>query len=619
MRIVNMWKGGIKGKLIISYLALGIIPMVIMGFLSYNYSSRSLLTQAHVQMRNITEKAIEGIDAAVSVSKTQLDALILLIDPMVNFVEVGYQLDEGTRADFTKDFNELQKKCPEIRELRLYNSAGDEKFTTQTGSEKTRNESASSWFQKARGSSDVSFSDMFFSTELNEPVLIVAKSISRQNNEVSAVLAMFVSGHHFTKSLENIKLGKEGSTFVLNREGMVIGSSDKDTVFKSNLNATAFGKEIMQKKSGLIEYASGEGVKISSFQGYPMMQWIVVSSGSKNEVLSSVYQVRSLFIIVGAVMMGVALVVAFFLSTQIAKPIQRVIVGLTQGSEQVASASSQVTSASQSLAEGTSQQAAGIQQVSSSVEEMASMTRHNADNANQANMLMMDSGKTTEEANFSMKELTQSMKEISAASEETVKIIKTIDQIAFQTNLLALNAAVEAARAGEAGAGFAVVADEVRNLAIQAGNTAKNTANLIEGTVKKIKDGSDTVSKTNEAFSKVAAGTKKVGELVSEIAAASQEQARGIEQINKAVAEMDKVVQKNAASAEESASASEEMSAQAEQMKVYVNDLVLLVGSKNGHGVIAEKEPRQVEARSGQPLAFHHQPRDRGKKTILAT
>jgi methyl-accepting chemotaxis protein len=70
---------------------------------------------------------------------------------------------------------------------------------------------------------------------------------------------------------------------------------------------------------------------------------------------------------------------------------------------------------------------------------------------------------------------------------------------------------------------------------------------------------------------------------VAEIATASSEQAQGISQVNTAVNEVDKVTQQNAANAEESASASEEMNAQAEQMKVYVAELVAMVGSsKNG-------------------------------------
>ena len=210
------------------------------------------------------------------------------------------------------------------------------------------------------------------------------------------------------------------------------------------------------------------------------------------------------------------------------------------------------------------------------------MTRQNADNASQADALMKDANETIATANATMDRMTASMKTISYTGEETQKIVKTIDEIAFQTNLLALNAAVEAARAGEAGAGFAVVADEVRNLAMRAADAAKNTSTLIEESVSQIKEGAELVDVTNKAFDEVATQAEKVTHLVGEIAAASSEQSQGIEQVNIAVSEMDKVVQQNAATAEESASASEEMNAQAEQMKSVARDLnVMITGSGN--------------------------------------
>ena len=301
----------------------------------------------------------------------------------------------------------------------------------------------------------------------------------------------------------------------------------------------------------------------------------------QKELMQSQISTTNSIMIIGtltAIVLGSLL--AFFITRGITKPVNRIIEGLNEGADQVASASGQVSSAGQSLAEGASEQASSLEETSSSLEEMSSMTRQNADNANQANTLMKDANQVVKKANDSMQDLITSMQDISKASEETQKIIKTIDEIAFQTNLLALNAAVEAARAGEAGAGFAVVAEEVRNLAMRSAEAAKGTADLIEGTVKKIKDGSDLVTTTNEAFTEVATSASKVGELVGEIAAASNEQAQGIEQINKAVAEMDKVTQQNAANAEESASASEELNAQAEQMKGAVSELVALVGGR---------------------------------------
>jgi methyl-accepting chemotaxis protein len=299
--------------------------------------------------------------------------------------------------------------------------------------------------------------------------------------------------------------------------------------------------------------------------------------------------VFGLLIILGV---AVSLFLGIYLSLSITRALNRVISGLTEASDQVASAAGEVSSASQSLAEGSSQQAAAVEETSSSLEEMSSMTKQNASNAGQADSLMKQAKQVVNTANTSMSQLTTSMQEISKASEETSKIIKTIDEIAFQTNLLALNAAVEAARAGEAGAGFAVVADEVRNLAMRAADAAKNTAALIEGTVKKVMEGTDIVKTTNDAFKEVAGSTAKVGELVGEIAAASSEQAQGIEQVNIAVTEMDKVTQQNAATAEESASASEELNAQAEEMKSFVADLAAMVG---GNAAVSNVRPRTVK------------------------
>jgi methyl-accepting chemotaxis protein len=223
--------------------------------------------------------------------------------------------------------------------------------------------------------------------------------------------------------------------------------------------------------------------------------------------------------------------------------------------EKMGEAVGQSVITSQVLSEAASEQAAALEETSSSLEEMSAMIGKNAENTAQANELMVQAKQMTESANESMDELTKSMTEIGQASEQTQKIVKTIDEIAFQTNLLALNAAVEAARAGEAGAGFAVVADEVRNLALRAAEAAKNTSGLMGDIVNKVKAGERLVAVTNSAFKQVGVSSAKVVVLVGEIAAASQEQSQGISQVNKAVVGMNTVTQQNAASSEELAAA----------------------------------------------------------------
>jgi len=378
------------------------------------------------------------------------------------------------------------------------------------------------------------------------------------------------------------------------------------------------GRICKEEGEGFLEYSvpgedGGKPQRMLSFvKLFPQWNWVVGTSasldemdaliGAKNQgvqarlalarekarkLISSTNEetratVRKVLLLIGA---GALAVIVFimagaFVFTQrgITRPIRGMIQALTGAAEQVTASSGQISAASQVLAEGASEQAASIEETSSSLEEMALMTRRNAGHSTEADRIMRETRETIRDASTTVEKLTHSMVEISKSSDETAKIVRTIDEISFQTNLLALNAAVEAARAGEAGAGFAVVADEVRNLAMRAAEAARNTSALIHDTTAKVRDGSGLVNLTHEAFGHVAERTEKVARLLSEISAASDEQADGIQQVNHAVSEMDGIVQRNVSLAEESSSASSEMSAQSERLKGIVQEMSWLVG-----------------------------------------
>jgi methyl-accepting chemotaxis protein len=208
-----------------------------------------------------------------------------------------------------------------------------------------------------------------------------------------------------------------------------------------------------------------------------------------------------------------------------------------------------------------------------------------------------------------MKKTMEAMENIRSSGEETSKIIKTIDEIAFKTNLLALNAAVEAARAGDAGSGFAVVANEVRNLAQQAAQAAKTTEALLQTATGHIDAGSRMLDDTRHTFDTALQMNKKVGGIIAEITVASEEQALGVEEIAKALAQVETVVQQNAANAEESASASSSMDGQAGGLRVAVGELMAVVhgegggacgdehnrGSRFGHVIFSKRKPEIPE------------------------
>ena len=252
---------------------------------------------------------------------------------------------------------------------------------------------------------------------------------------------------------------------------------------------------------------------------------------------------------------------------KLGKDLNELLLQVQTAGGEIASGASLVADSAQGLSHGATEQASSLQQIAAAINDLASRTRHNAENAGQANQLSTQAREAAFKGNQRMNEMVAAMADIDLAGQSISKIIKTIDEIAFQTNLLALNAAVEAARAGAHGKGFAVVAEEVRNLAARSAAAARETAQLIEGTVAKTAKGAELAQATAQALGEIMAGISKVSNLGDEIALASNDQAVAIGQINQGLSQVEQVTQQNSATAEESAGAAEELSSQSAELQ----------------------------------------------------
>ncbi len=329
-------------------------------------------------------------------------------------------------------------------------------------------------------------------------------------------------------------------------------------------------------------------------------------------------------------------VIGFFIRKNVVTPVRKMAEEMTLGAEQMNTAAREVSQASSTVADGAIKLAASAEEISASAGTITTITESNAQSARGAEAAAQENReimrevdaktkenvrraeessrmamKTQERAaagQKDMRELALAIGKIETSAEAMVKIIQTIDEIAFQINILALNAAVEAARAGQAGRGFAVVASEVKNLAGRVVTAAKEVDQFIVTSQENARDGVEVTHKAAEVFDSideqiqrltklaeevvassadqasliaraVAANEQQV-ETVRAIAAASDTQATGVKGINGSMGDISDTSQQNAAAAEQTSGAVVELESQVVNMKQLVESLLVIIDGK---------------------------------------
>lgn len=604
MGLQNTWASfGIRGK-INTILGPALIPIVVIAFVTFNsHRDSSIQSSAKIEQLVVQTEA-EAIHNFSSLQSS-------LFQDWTKEDIFGLAIEFDETSQIKTQFADMLSRAPDFSVLLLINQQGAIIEAASSGklinaNQRLRVGSTIHEATEFRGktSADVTSAESELLTSLgaeNGRCYVYSFPCRNSTGELNGVFLAYLDISVWQQQVENAQKRLRDNGFpdanavIVDRNSVeVVAHSDKSLIgtplkaeesfinrLKSNSDFNtaerfvADGTTQFVSCSPIIDPVVLANSKAGVGTGHQLALALFVPEANVLAEVDRIFWFTTITIAVSILML---LGVFWFMSHNISSPLYKVIANLDMNSSSVMKASTKMSERSQQIASGANQQASSLEEISSSLEEMASMTRQNADNAMEANTLADEARKAAEKSNEAMDRMSKVISEIKKSSDQTARIVKTIDEIAFQTNLLALNAAVEAARAGEAGKSFAIVAEEVRSLAQRSAEAARNTSTLIQEAQSNADSGVEEATAVEEILKNIVGSSQKASHLIREVSAASDEQAKGIDQISTAIAEMDKLTQSNASTAESSNISSNRLSDQAKGLQEIVSVISKLVG-----------------------------------------
>lgn len=415
------------------------IPLVISGILSYKLSSRALQSNIEEQLAATTASTSQVVEDQL----TQIHQNLQIAARNSALSQLPLKpADNAMKAEAYQYLVNVHEDNGGLTELLAVADAQGKAIVTSSSATPDLNVSDRDYFKQALGGTAVT-SEVLISKDSNQPAVVIALPLS-SGGKTTGVLLATVSFPALTGAVSDVKIGKSGYAYMLDKTGLLVNHPAKEKVLKENITDNGYPelnnlvKDMLagQKQAGFYTF---DGIyKYVVFQ--PAGNWIVATTANYDDYMAPAFSIRNETVIITLICILAALVLGYFMSEMgVIRPIRKLQKAMAAAGDGDLTVHTDIRSKDE------------FQQLSESfnlmINKQEMMIRKIRDGSELLMNMSQEMAASSEEINASIEEISANMQEIAAGAENNNASVVNASQVLVQLSSLvqlALNKATAA-------------------------------------------------------------------------------------------------------------------------------------------------------------------------------